>query len=97
MNIELSDEESAALLAELDRIIDADRYPLSHRVRTLKAIRASSDQSRCANLCRRRAPSQASARAAGEDQLDPLEQEMKDLGIENYGRRPRKPKPSAKP
>ena len=28
------------LLAELDRIIDGDRYPFSPRIRTLKGIRA---------------------------------------------------------
>jgi hypothetical protein len=33
------DDETAALLRELDRIIDGDRYPLSPHVRTLKAIR----------------------------------------------------------
>jgi hypothetical protein len=38
MSLDLSDEESAALLAELDRIIRDDRYPLSRRIRTLKAI-----------------------------------------------------------
>jgi hypothetical protein len=40
MNLDLTDEETAALLAELDRIIRDDRYPLSPRIRTLKAIRA---------------------------------------------------------
>ena len=40
MQLDLSDEETAALLAELDRIIRDDRYPLSARIRTLKAIRA---------------------------------------------------------
>ena len=40
MQLDLSDEETAALLAELDRIIRDDRYPLSSRIRTLKAIRA---------------------------------------------------------
>ena len=40
MTLDLSDEEIAALLAELDRIIDGDRYPLSARIRMLKAIRA---------------------------------------------------------
>jgi hypothetical protein len=32
MNLELSAEESAALLAELDRVIDGDRYPFSPRI-----------------------------------------------------------------
>jgi hypothetical protein len=35
MNLELTDEQTAALLSELDRIIDADRYPLSPRIHTL--------------------------------------------------------------
>ena len=39
MNLDLTDEETAALLRELDGIIDADRYFLSHRIKTLKAIR----------------------------------------------------------
>jgi hypothetical protein len=40
MNLELTDEQAAALLKELDGIIDGDRYQFSARVRTLKAIRA---------------------------------------------------------
>ena len=40
MHLDLSDEQTAALLAELDHIIDGDRYPLSPRIQTLKAIRA---------------------------------------------------------
>jgi hypothetical protein len=40
MNIDLSDHEAAVLLRELDQIIDGDKYFLSPRVRTLKAIRA---------------------------------------------------------
>jgi hypothetical protein len=39
MNLDLTDEESAALLRELDHIIDGDRYFLSPRIRTLTAIR----------------------------------------------------------
>jgi hypothetical protein len=39
MNLDLTDEETAALLAELDRIIEGDRYPFSPRIRTLTAIR----------------------------------------------------------
>jgi hypothetical protein len=39
MNLELSDEEIAALLGELDGIIANDRYFLSPRIMTLKAIR----------------------------------------------------------
>jgi hypothetical protein len=40
MTLELSDEQTAALLSELDRIIEGDRYPLSPRIRSLKEIRA---------------------------------------------------------
>jgi hypothetical protein len=39
MTLDLSDEGSAALLGELNRIIDGDRYPFSPRIRTLTAIR----------------------------------------------------------
>jgi hypothetical protein len=40
MNLELSDEQAATLLGELDNIIDGDRFQFSARVRMLKAIRA---------------------------------------------------------
>jgi hypothetical protein len=40
MNLDLTDDETAALLKELDSIIDGDRYFLSPRIKTLKAIRA---------------------------------------------------------
>jgi hypothetical protein len=40
MTFELTDEETTALLRELDNLIDGDRYQFSARVRTLKAIRA---------------------------------------------------------
>ena len=40
MNLELTEEEAAALLCELDGIIAADRYFLSPRITALKAIRA---------------------------------------------------------
>jgi hypothetical protein len=40
MRLDLSDNETAALLRELDHIIEGDRYPLSARIMTLKAIRA---------------------------------------------------------
>ena len=36
MDLDLSDEQAAALLSELDRIIDNDRGPFSPRIRTLK-------------------------------------------------------------
>src|SRR5262249_49632941 len=55
MNLEFSDEETAALLAELDRIIRDDRYPLSPRIRTLESD-PREDQTRAGprNLGRRR-------------------------------------------
>ena len=37
---DLTDDEAAALLRELDGRIDGDRYFLSERIKTLKAIRA---------------------------------------------------------
>jgi hypothetical protein len=39
MNLNLTDEETAALLRELDRIVDGDRFPLSPRIRSLTTIR----------------------------------------------------------
>ena len=38
MHLDLTDEETAALLRELDGIIDGDRYFMSPRIKTLKAI-----------------------------------------------------------
>jgi hypothetical protein len=40
MQLDLTDEQTAILLGELDRVIDSDRFPLSLRIRTLKEIRA---------------------------------------------------------
>jgi hypothetical protein len=40
MNIDLTDEEAAALLRELNTIIENARYPLSSRIRILREIRA---------------------------------------------------------
>ena len=40
MNLDLTDEETAALLRELDGLIDGDRYFMSQRIKSLKAIRA---------------------------------------------------------
>ena len=40
MDLELTEEETAALLRELDGLIDGDRYFMSQRIKTLKAIRA---------------------------------------------------------
>jgi hypothetical protein len=39
MNLDLSDDETAALLRELDGVVDSDRYFLSERIKILKAIR----------------------------------------------------------
>jgi hypothetical protein len=38
MQLELSDDETAALTGLLTNTIGADRYPLSPRIQTLKAI-----------------------------------------------------------
>jgi hypothetical protein len=38
MNLELSDEEAAALIKELADITRNDRYPFSPRIQTLRAI-----------------------------------------------------------
>jgi hypothetical protein len=40
MNLDLTDDETAALLRELDGLIDGDRYFLSERIKTLRAIHA---------------------------------------------------------
>ena len=40
MDLHLTDGQAELLLAELDRIIEDDRYPLSRRVRALREIRA---------------------------------------------------------
>jgi hypothetical protein len=40
MNIDLTDEEAAALIRELHDIIESDRYPFSPRIHTLRAILA---------------------------------------------------------
>jgi hypothetical protein len=40
MELDLTDEQTATLLSELDHIIENDRFPLSPRIRTLKEIRA---------------------------------------------------------
>jgi hypothetical protein len=41
MKLDLSDEESAALIRELADITGNDRYPFSPRIRTLTAILAN--------------------------------------------------------
>jgi len=54
MTLNLTDEQTAALIRLLSRAIDDDRYPLSPRVMTLKEILAKLfDRSRYANRHRR--------------------------------------------
>ena len=38
MHLELTDEQTEALILELSQIIDGDRYPLSPRIVALKGI-----------------------------------------------------------
>jgi hypothetical protein len=40
MHLDLTDEETAALTKELHEIVENDRYPLSPRICTLRAILA---------------------------------------------------------
>ena len=40
MKLELNDGQGAALLRELDRMIEDDKFPFSPRIRMLKQIRA---------------------------------------------------------
>jgi hypothetical protein len=40
MNLDLTDQETAALTKELHEIVENDRYPFSPRIRTLRAILA---------------------------------------------------------
>jgi hypothetical protein len=40
MTPDLTDEQAELLIAELDRIIENDRYPLSPRIQALREIRA---------------------------------------------------------
>lgn len=42
LRLDLTDEEEAALLEELNQIIKNDRYPFSQRIRFLHSIRANS-------------------------------------------------------
>jgi len=41
MQLDLTDDEAAALLRELNNLTENDRYPLSPQIRFLRAIRAS--------------------------------------------------------
>jgi hypothetical protein len=40
MHLDLTDEETAAPIQELHKIVENDRYPFSPRIRTLRAILA---------------------------------------------------------
>jgi hypothetical protein len=40
MNLDLTDEEAAALIRELHDIVENDHYPFSHRIRVLRDILA---------------------------------------------------------
>jgi hypothetical protein len=40
MNLDLSDEEAAAVIRELHNIFENDRYPFSPRIRALRGILA---------------------------------------------------------
>jgi hypothetical protein len=79
MNLELTDEETAALLRELDGLIDGDRYFLSPRIKTLVAIRPRSGQSRFTSRYRRRRsvmnhhgrPQRKDGAEAAKDQIHP--------------------------
>jgi hypothetical protein len=39
MRLDLTDDEAAALLKELNALIENDRYPLSPRIQVLRSIR----------------------------------------------------------
>jgi hypothetical protein len=54
MNLDITDEETAALLQELDGLIDGDRYFMSQRIKTLNAIRAKIRPEPGASRCLRR-------------------------------------------
>ena len=51
MNLDLTDEQAAALLKELNEIIDGDRHFMSRRIRTLKEIAQRSVRSRYVSCC----------------------------------------------
>jgi hypothetical protein len=52
MNLDLTDDETAALERLLSDAIDRDRYPLSPRIKTLRGILAKIRRNRNANPCR---------------------------------------------
>jgi hypothetical protein len=57
MNLDLTDEETAALLRELDGIIDGDRYFLSERIKPASDSQAETTRralSGARNRCRAR-------------------------------------------
>jgi hypothetical protein len=46
MNVELTEEQAAALEKELRNLMENDRYPFSPRIRTLREILHISDPNR---------------------------------------------------
>jgi hypothetical protein len=48
MNLHLTDDQAELLLAELDRVIENDRYPFSPRITALREIRAMLARAGCA-------------------------------------------------
>jgi len=65
MTLDLTEDETVALLRELDGIIASDRYFLSPRVQTLKAIRTKL-RPEPDGIDRRRRLSRVSRRRSGE-------------------------------
>ena len=43
MHLEMTDDETAALIKELNDIVESDRHPFSPRIRTLRTILAKLD------------------------------------------------------
>jgi len=89
MQLDLTDEEAAALLRELNNIIEPDRYPLSPRIRMLRGIRAKlpgapPQPPPCATAGTRRTKTRASATrwpaVALEDMLCADGRHVDDLG-----------------
>ena len=69
MQLDLSDDEAAALLRELDHIIDGDRFPLLPGIRILSANRTSCDRRRPrASRWRRRRSMRRHERVADADE-----------------------------
>ena len=65
MNLELTDEQTEALIRELSRIIDGDRYPLSPRIVALKEILGQLRPEPACETHRRRVSTRRPPRADG--------------------------------